>query len=743
LPESPSVEVEKAAMVAAVSAELSAKVDPHGGAISECMFEYGKTKALGKTAPCIRLPGAVNERVAVSAEAADLEESTVYYYRLLAVNAAGETASGDMTFTTFPLPPEVNAFGGPAPEKTSVMLIGTVNPEGATISSCRFEYGPTESFGASAPCTPVLGAEDESVKVETPVGGLREETTYYARLVAANTHGTSATPVFTFTTPPTAPAVSNEHVSETGLEAATLEAVLSPNEAAVTECEFEYGPTVDYGNTVGCESLPGAEADAVAVRAHVTGLGGGPRLSMYHFRLKAANKAGKTVGEDTTFEVRTFNVTCGGTTEIVGDGGEAGSSSMFTLWDQVWDDICAGMDSFAPSVAFAPDGEPSAIAAWGVGCPGRFHVAPVNKRGCEELFRGFGPGDAFVVAPRPLSPRQNEEILERNNMGVEGSGQVLTIPVSQVAVAVVIHLPEGCTATSGKGKKEIGRLVLSDQTLEKIFAHEIATWAQVVESGNDFDGGKLLGSGCQPQTPILRVVPRVGAGTTEILEKLLGEANPRAEVFGRENWLQLAEARETTQWPHEEEGLLRASGNARLLETVAETPGSIGYAGLREVRSSGWFTPSNGGGEGTARFWPELQSDKTKFADPSTDGDVNTVAGANCIGENYKELESDGKRLPFPPHSAEDVWTATAAEEVEKKSYPLCGLSYVLGLTRYERFSSTSQEEVETLRDFLSYVVNNGQELLDSHDMSPLPTAISSFANVREIAEAGVGKLAF
>jgi hypothetical protein len=87
----------------------------------------------------------------------------------------------------------------------------------------------------------------------------------------------------------------------TGIEAtgATALGTVNPEGTAVSECEFEYGPTAEYGQGAPCEEAVGAGTSPVAVHADLTGLEGG---NIYHFRLTAASAKGTVSGEDETFE---------------------------------------------------------------------------------------------------------------------------------------------------------------------------------------------------------------------------------------------------------------------------------------------------------------------------------------------------------------------------------------------------------------------------------------------------------
>jgi hypothetical protein len=80
---------------------------------------------------------------------------------------------------------------------------------------------------------------------------------------------------------------------------ATLNGTVDPNDGTVSECKFEYGPTVSYGTSVACASLPGSGNSAVAVSASLTGLAVN---TTYHFRIVATNAGGTSQGSDESFK---------------------------------------------------------------------------------------------------------------------------------------------------------------------------------------------------------------------------------------------------------------------------------------------------------------------------------------------------------------------------------------------------------------------------------------------------------
>jgi DNA-binding beta-propeller fold protein YncE len=98
------------------------------------------------------------------------------------------------------------------------------------------------------------------------------------------------------------PAVSTGQA--TGVNAvtsATLEGTINPEGEPVTSCDFEYGTSSAYGQTVACAQTPaeiGSGSAPVPVSAAISGL---QPSTLYHYRLAAASAGGTNDGEEQTF----------------------------------------------------------------------------------------------------------------------------------------------------------------------------------------------------------------------------------------------------------------------------------------------------------------------------------------------------------------------------------------------------------------------------------------------------------
>ncbi|MGO9955115.1 MAG: hypothetical protein ACLP50_03935, partial [Solirubrobacteraceae bacterium] len=95
------------------------------------------------------------------------------------------------------------------------------------------------------------------------------------------------------------PGVVTGAASAVSQTAATLNATVNPEANAVTDCEFQWGTSTAYGNSVPCAAQPAGSGDSpVAVSAALSSLSAN---TTYHFRVLATNGYGTSYGSDATF----------------------------------------------------------------------------------------------------------------------------------------------------------------------------------------------------------------------------------------------------------------------------------------------------------------------------------------------------------------------------------------------------------------------------------------------------------
>jgi phosphodiesterase/alkaline phosphatase D-like protein len=94
--------------------------------------------------------------------------------------------------TTKATPPSVETKGTGSVGASSATLYASVNPRSETVTTCKFEYGTTTSYGSSVSCASLPGSGSSPVAVDAAIGsGLAANTEYHYRISATNSSGTS------------------------------------------------------------------------------------------------------------------------------------------------------------------------------------------------------------------------------------------------------------------------------------------------------------------------------------------------------------------------------------------------------------------------------------------------------------------------------------------------------------------------------------------------------------------------
>ena len=98
----PTVESQAASNVTQTTATLNGTVNPNGGEVTECTFEYGSSLPSGQSVPCSPGPGSGTGAVTVTGSLSGLAADTAYQYRVRAANAGGASAGPTESFKTLP-----------------------------------------------------------------------------------------------------------------------------------------------------------------------------------------------------------------------------------------------------------------------------------------------------------------------------------------------------------------------------------------------------------------------------------------------------------------------------------------------------------------------------------------------------------------------------------------------------------------------------------------------------------------
>jgi len=123
-----------------------------------------------------------------------------YAVCLVISNAFGSEQGSPATFTTSSEAPLIEEASVLEVSGDSATFQGVLNPTGAE-TTYKFEYGPSSSYGATAPVPDgKAGAGSTAMTVESHVQGLTSNTLYHYRLAATNALGTTVGPDQTFAT---------------------------------------------------------------------------------------------------------------------------------------------------------------------------------------------------------------------------------------------------------------------------------------------------------------------------------------------------------------------------------------------------------------------------------------------------------------------------------------------------------------------------------------------------------------
>lgn len=288
---------------------------------------------------------------------------------------------------------------------------------------------------------------------------------------------------------------------------------------------------------------------------------------------------------------------------------------------------------------------------------------------------------------------------------------LLSIPVAQAAIAVVVNPPASCSVTS-----------LTPAQVELTFRGTTTTWSSI-------------GSGASCAAPINRVVRNDSSGTTYQLKHYLTTQNS-AVVHNGLTWAGLQSSANNTTWPgtvtKSASGcgavLVLASctgapgtgsGGGDEVRTVAVTSGSIGYAALSDARSvttARLGLDTNTGG----LKWVKVGATALTAVDPSSNGVSTTKANSNCTtaGAAYGT-----------PGSATGDWSGSYLTTAGS-NYPICTLTWDLAYNNYTttKWGADSNRIAQTVRDYLHYILLGGQTDINNNDYAALPTDVKSVA---------------
>jgi phosphodiesterase/alkaline phosphatase D-like protein len=301
-PPPPTVTTSAATAITLHTATLNAVVNPHAQATNG-WFEWGTDPALATpTLTAQQAVGAGSSDNPVSAAITGLAFGTTYYCRAVGMNASGTTKGAIVSITTGTpsSPPTVTTENASSVTLSGAVLNGTVNPN-ELATTAVFEWGTDPTLATHSTTSPVhsVGAGGTSVAVSDALSGLTPGTTYYYRVSATNSVGTSPGTILSFVTTAQPPTVTTGAATSVSITGATLNGTVNPNGLTVSDAHFEWGtsPTLATSTSTSNQSA-GSGFSGQGITAPLTGLTPG---TTYYFRVAASNSAGASTGTIVSF----------------------------------------------------------------------------------------------------------------------------------------------------------------------------------------------------------------------------------------------------------------------------------------------------------------------------------------------------------------------------------------------------------------------------------------------------------
>ncbi|HEX5610430.1 MAG TPA: hypothetical protein VFX45_10110 [Solirubrobacterales bacterium] len=125
----------------------------------------------------------------VTLPVSELIPGFLYHYRLVATSSSGTTIGEEKFFQTLPPPPSAGIQPPSIVRSDRVTLNGTVAGNGSP-THYHFDWGETEAYGNSGPVPDGDGGSRSAGNpVSLEITGLKEETTYFFRIVVENVRG--------------------------------------------------------------------------------------------------------------------------------------------------------------------------------------------------------------------------------------------------------------------------------------------------------------------------------------------------------------------------------------------------------------------------------------------------------------------------------------------------------------------------------------------------------------------------
>jgi len=278
----PAVTTTAATLVTTSSATLNGTVNPNGSATTT-WFEWGTSSTLSTSSTTsTQSIGSGSSGVAISTSLSGLSSGTTYYFRAVGQNAAGIQRDGILSFTASALtPPATPTLASPANGSIKVSTSPTLSwSSSAGATSYRLQVSTSSTFST------LIFNDSTLTTTSRQIGALNYSTTYYWRVNAKNSGGTSGwSSVWGFATisvppPPTAISPINGATNQ-----ATSLSLMWDTASGATSYRVQLSTDSTFGTMLVDDSLTTSSRP-------VSSLTNGTK---YYWHVKSQNEAGASV----------------------------------------------------------------------------------------------------------------------------------------------------------------------------------------------------------------------------------------------------------------------------------------------------------------------------------------------------------------------------------------------------------------------------------------------------------------
>ncbi len=369
----------------------------------------------------------------------------------------------------------------------------------------------------------------------------------------------------------------------------------------------------------------------------------------------------------------------------------------------------------APEVSYEPTSSGKGLGSWGSKNGSLTPSETFNKESLDEFV-------GTDVGPEGPATTAGTQIFNMDVAGGDKGGPlngVVTFPVAQSAVTVIISLPIGCKAPNDPG--------VSNNALSKAWLTGAVNFLALVPG--------TTGSNCDNKA--LLEAREAASGTTAGFKRYLLDLEP---ALWKPCNSTAVESESPSCWGTKAPDESGNETGGKLAAKVLTTLGTIGYADLADARAQGFPTPGTPiEHESYLSFIALVPNDGAEVGkEGTTQNPEITEAGPENEGANCKKAS-----YPVPGKVAvNEDWSKARQENATKSEegvYPICTLTFDVAWQKYSLVAWTnavtsspekySKEQYATTFNYLRWLISEGEENAQAEELAKghflaLPTSL-------------------